>query len=306
MQQQDNLAKEKQTLVAQQTAFESDCEAFIRRQQKAAIAKLVDRTWRNDQEAVSATFSKWVRTTIFDAEQEIGAQAEQKIASMEQEVSLLTSERDEALDGQRVAEAQMKAINDSKTKVEQALEEARERERQLRSDMEILQADQTRTMDESRKHRNGGKNGRTLDRSFDRFLDVSNETKYSSVISQREEAVVRREAAVQSREASVLEKEQLFSEEYEDAQAHIQASLNDLRGREKVLESREAHLESELEKCTKTQARLQSLALQLHRKAELLSQDGFSQSRRVDETIDSQLQRWQEKPIEKSDLTKRS
>lgn len=73
------IEEERGALENRQQELQSELAQFHFDRQRAAMSNLLSRPWRQDREAVSAAFSKWVRVTMFEnaAEEEAGLRAAQ-------------------------------------------------------------------------------------------------------------------------------------------------------------------------------------------------------------------------------------
>ena len=80
--QRETLEVEFAELESQRQELGSEWKNFHVFRQRAAMVNLLSRPWRQDQEAVSAAFSKWVRVTMF----ENGAESETSIQVAREEI----------------------------------------------------------------------------------------------------------------------------------------------------------------------------------------------------------------------------
>jgi chromosome segregation ATPase len=259
-------------------------EDFVRQRQKDALAIVLNRPIRADREAVSAAFSKWVRVTMFQLAGDNGAKADEVLQQQ--------------IEDDRVAfHRREKILEESKRTIVCQLEESKEIESHLRTQLSRLHDEKEKLIEQ------GASLKATIDASAngksDRFAPTDDRLKeLASLLADRESQVTRKEAVLRQREQKVDGRERhtvAQSEELEDAHGRVRRLADQLRQKERDLEWRETNLTSELSKCENTQSRLQKLATQLQQKAEQLAHDRSLTTRRMEEcdALESQLQQWQ-------------
>jgi hypothetical protein len=262
-------------------------DMFTRKRQKDALASVLNRPLRADREAVSAAFSKWVRVTIFQLSGASEAKADEANKFLQRQIA----------DDRMAFHQRETVLEQSKRKIESQLEESKENESHLRSQLSRLHDEKEKLTEQVFVLKaTGGSSGNG---KSDQFLPTDDQMKKrASLLADREAEVKRQELALRLREQKVDGKERhgvAQSEELEDAHGRFRKLADQLRQKERDLEWREANLTSELSKCEKTQSRLQNLAIQLQQKAEQLSHDRSLTTRRMEEcdALESQLQQWQ-------------
>jgi hypothetical protein len=262
-------------------------ELFTRQRQKDALASVLNRPLRADREAVSAAFSKWVRVTMFQLSGLSEAKSDEANQSLQRQIE----------DDRMVFHQRETVLEESQRTIESQLEESKEIESHLRSQISQLHDEKEKLTEQVsvlKTTAGSSGNGHT-----NRFLPTDDQMKKRvSLLADRESEVKRQELDLRLREQKVDGRERqgtTQSEELEDAHGRFRKLADQLRHKERDLEWREANLTSELSKCENTQSRLKKLAIQLQQKAKQLSHDRSLTMRRMEEcdALESQLQQWQ-------------
>jgi hypothetical protein len=267
--------------------LEEATEVFTRQRQKDALASVLNRPLRADREAVSAAFSKWVRVTMFQLSSASDAKADEANQFLQRQIE----------DDRMAFHQRETVLEESKRTIESQLEESKEIESHLRSQLSRLHDEKEKLTEQGSALKVTA--GSIGNGKSDQILPTDDQMKKrASLLADRESEVKRQELALQLREQKVDGGERqgfAQSEELENAHGRFRKLADQLRQKERDLEWREANLTSELSKCENTQSRLQKLAIQLQQKAEQLSHDRSLTARRMEEcdALESQLQQWQ-------------
>jgi chromosome segregation ATPase len=262
-------------------------EVFTRQRQKDALASVLNRPLRADREAISAAFSKWVRVTMFQLSSVSEAKADEANQILQRQI-----EEDRMALHQRET-----LLEESKRTIERQLEESKEIESHLRSQLSQLDDEKEKLTEQVYVLKTTA--GSSGNGNSNRFSPTDDQMKKrASLLADRESEVKRQELDLRLREQKVDGRERqdtAQSEDLEDVHGRFRKLADQLRQKERDLEWREANLTSELSKCENTQSRLQKLAIQLQQKAKQLSHDRSLSTRRMEEcdALESQLQQWQ-------------
>jgi hypothetical protein len=264
--QKQELVANTEGLEQRQQALTEASEKFASGRKKAALAKLLDKPWRHEQEAVSAAFSKWVRSALFDVDEQIRAtEADESIIKLLQEneelqetVTQLEEDRSCLLDRENTLER-------TNADLEVHLNACNEIETQLRTEIEVLELEKKSLQQELA----------SLKLEVQSIAAKSKEEakEMESLIATREAELDQKENALLLREGEIQNKGTDASSQFEEANTRIRTLANHLHEKGKDLEAREAQLLSDFTKNENTQQRLQALAMQLQVKAEQLRKD---------------------------------
>jgi len=274
-----------------------DEERFLHERKKALLGQILKQPWRQEREAVSAAFSKWVRVTMFDA-------AEQEENEMIQALEQQNHESMHVIDQleERCAElvAQTECFEASQRENENQIASQKEVVSQLRSEVanlldenEILKKEIESFKEQHEKQKSGVPSSPG---SAQLYRQVEDRMKrMESLVAQREMEMERKERDVQSRERAVQVREQEAAVRFDDANVRVRKMADQLRQRELEIEFKETHLASELARCGTSQQRVAKMAQALKEKAERLAKDRFDTDRRMNDcdALETQLSKWQ-------------
>ena len=90
--QEESILASSAELDQRRQQVDADAAGFVRKQQKAALERLLSRPWRLECETVSVAFSKWARTTMLELADEQVKQ-EKEVTNLEIESAIRTLEQ---------------------------------------------------------------------------------------------------------------------------------------------------------------------------------------------------------------------
>jgi chromosome segregation ATPase len=305
------LAVAQNDLKLARQCLDSDIERVGFEKKKEVLIRIFSRPLRQDQEAVSAAFSKWVRSTLFDMDKEHKRTTENeqilhltrqlesanqtnyqleeaRTALLLKEQSLVASHADlkAEVDASRAAESRVRQelglVQDDLLTVRQSLESLEQEKSVLIAKLEALEMSLS----------TGAGNGDWMGHDFDERL-----RRMEKLIAQREAELQEKDTSIGERETTLKLRQREFTIQFEETDARIKETTNLLRQKELDLEFKETQLAAELAKCKDTQTRLQKLALDVQAKAQKLSQEQAVLSTRLKECdeLESQLSEWQKR-----------
>jgi len=197
------------------------------------------RPWRQERESVSAAFSKWVRTTMFEITEEGDSHARVQLLDMERQVQRLQDECDRARQEREQSEVEGKQAiereRNGKRELQSQLRDYRDKEQELYEDIQRISQERDKLRRASLESQNGG-----------------------PAFADREAELQRREANLRQLEDSMADKQQQVSE----ANDRIRTMAQQLREKEMDLDAR---LGGELRKYEAAQERLQQLIAQMEK-----------------------------------------
>jgi DNA repair exonuclease SbcCD ATPase subunit len=306
-------------LCAAQDRLQSETKSFSLAQKKESLVHILGRPLRQDQERLSAAFSKWVRFTLFEMDEEARLLVEneeisdltqqlqavnQTLGQLEESRATLMAREQMLLESQRTLEAELETSKESESNLRRELsllEKAKlalhQSLRELEQEKDALQEKLASAKMVAPSTTHNGDTPSTAHNGDRLYLGVEERMqRMQTLVAERQAELQEKEASIVDREKALKRKERQLSSALEDAAAQVQEKANALRQKEIDLEFKETHLASELAKCKDTQSRLHKLAFSVQEKARQLSNDQADLKRRRKECdeLEKGLAEWQQ------------
>ena len=254
--------------------------------QKAALTRLLLRPWRQEQEEVSAAFSKWVRVVLCDMNERVAIKVDSESKTLEKSLFQLQKKHRDSEESRKKWETEHLALQERARRLDQTHDalrsEIRVKERnilQLTAEISCLREEKDALLS---KQNEGNREEYAIGSD-------------SRNVKQRRAEIERKEKSLIDLENSLHDRDQQSVREMEGTQLQIRKFAEQLNQKEVELCAKEQQLESELLKNQTTQTRLQDLALMLRKKAQQLEKESQSVARRMEEcdALESELHVWQ-------------
>jgi chromosome segregation ATPase len=301
------VEKSEAELIEAQQQLESKVLSFDTERKKDALLQIISRSFRHEKEALSASFSKWVRFTLFLVNEE------DRLAAQDGSISDLALQLDGLsranvqLEGNRAnLLAEKRLLQDNQKSLRAELEGSEKTVKELRAQISTLESEcialneklealaQTKTSLSAKQQMTSQTvgNGRSNSSSGDVEKRMR---KLETLVSEREAELRAKEVTLHEREKALRQRENEISTEFEGANTRIMDLATLLRQKEIDLEFKETHLASELAKCKDTQSRLQNVALNIQTKAQQLTREQTVLAERMKDCdeLEARLSEWQ-------------
>jgi chromosome segregation ATPase len=309
---EESLVQREEELEHQIAENEDAMSRFRLERQKEALRMLVGRRRHEDQEIVSAAFSKWVRVTMFEMEQrdpdklrpskdELD-EMKAKWQARERELALLQAElaktRKEMLEkqdanrqvelrlAQKIAQVEKEQLEIAKQREEVVDERDRiKNDREAMATLDKFLHRRGQELDErekaAKKNSNGKvyslyeqKSSQVLDEALEEERRLMEET--AEMLHERESKLKDKESSLKDLEGALEEKKKEIEDaanEAEEKQKRIRLLAQQLRRKESDIEERQASLSAEYEQYQSAHTRVQQMARQLQKKEEQMSRE---------------------------------
>ena len=213
-------------------------QTLAQQEQKQALAELLCRPWRQEHESVSAGFSRWVRTTLFEFTNENDTGSRAQLLDMERQVQRLQDDCDAAQqERDRIHRDGLEALERerrSKRELQTQLRECRFKEQELYEDIRRISQEKENL----------------------RRTSLEPSSHQTKVLQQRETEVGLRETKLRDLEGNLAEKQHQVAE----ANDRIRSLAQQLREKEMDMDAR---LATELRKYQDADKRLKGLIAQV-------------------------------------------